>query len=285
MEFTKHENIETFLIDTQKQLEKQEALNNLILGICFRIRSNPYYYEKVYLATVKDGGEVVLAGVMTIPQKINLYSSRADVDEALVMLLEDLSRRNIAIPGVLGPKLLVERAVKIIEEHGSLRFVRDVNMRVYKLNKVNTSLVGTGVLRVAEESDLGFVSEAYYNFDIDSKINLYPERDACLEAARMRIKLGEIFLWELDGRIVSMAAKARPTNNGITVSLVYTPAELRGRGYASSCVAALSQWLLNSGYRFCTLFTDLANPISNSIYIKIGYEPIGDYDSYLVMNN
>lgn len=78
-----------------------------------------------------------------------------------------------------------------------------------------------------------------------------------------------------------MAAAGRKTRSGIAVNLVYTPKELRRRGYATSCVAALSQHLLDSGYKFCTLFADLANPISNSIYQKIGYRPIGDYDSYL----
>ncbi|MEC0672091.1 hypothetical protein P9D47_06275 [Bacillus haynesii] len=38
-----------------------------------------------------------------------------------------------------------------------------------------------------------------------------------------------------------MAQKARPTKNGITVNLVFTPRHFRRKGYASSCVAVLSQ--------------------------------------------
>lgn len=64
------------------------------------------------------------------------------------------------------------------------------------------------------------------------------------------------------------------------VNAVYTPPHYRGKGYATSCVASLSQHLLNSGYKFCSLFTDLANPVSNSIYMKIGYRPVCDYDEY-----
>ena len=78
-----------------------------------------------------------------------------------------------------------------------------------------------------------------------------------------------------------MAAAGRRTRSGIAINLVYTPKGLRRHGYATSCVAELSQRLLDLGYQFCTLFADLANPISNSIYQKIGYQPIGDYDSYL----
>jgi hypothetical protein len=62
--------------------------------------------------------------------------------------------------------------------------------------------------------------------------------------------------------------------------MVYTPPELRRRGYASHCVAELSRALLAEGYDFCALFTDLANPTSNHIYQEIGYRPVCDYDSY-----
>ena len=55
---------------------------------------------------------------------------------------------------------------------------------------------------------------------------------------------------------------------------MYTPPEYRRKGYASSCVAALSKTLLDKGYQYCFLFTDLANPTSNSIYQKIGYKPV-----------
>ena len=68
----------------------------------------------------------------------------------------------------------------------------------------------------------------------------------------------------------------RPTRNGVSVGGVYTPPELRRKGYATACVAALSALLLDRGHSFCVLYTDLANPTSNSIYQKIGYRPVTD---------
>jgi hypothetical protein len=73
-----------------------------------------------------------------------------------------------------------------------------------------------------------------------------------------------------------MAGSSRGPTNGATVSVVYTPARNRRHGYASACVAALSQSLLDDGYRFCTLYTDLSNPTSNKIYQNVGYRPIED---------
>ena len=73
------------------------------------------------------------------------------------------------------------------------------------------------------------------------------------------------------GEPVSVAGWGGPTPNGIRIGPVYTPPELRGRGYATALVAELSQTLLDGGRRFCFLYTDLANPTSNAIYERIGY--------------
>ena len=77
-----------------------------------------------------------------------------------------------------------------------------------------------------------------------------------------------------------MAAVGGPTPNGDRISWVYTPPALRGRGYASACVAALSQRLLDSGRRFCFLYTDLANPTANKLYQRIGYRQVIDASIY-----
>ncbi len=75
-----------------------------------------------------------------------------------------------------------------------------------------------------------------------------------------------------------MAQHNRRTTTGATISGVYTPPDRRGHGYASAVVAGVSQHLLDSGFAFCTLFTDLANPTSNHIYQALGYQPVGDFD-------
>ena len=73
-----------------------------------------------------------------------------------------------------------------------------------------------------------------------------------------------------------MAAAVETTPNGTRVGYVYTPPSFRGRGYASATVASLSQQLLDGRRRFCFLYTDLANPTSNAIYQRIGYQPVAE---------
>ena len=78
------------------------------------------------------------------------------------------------------------------------------------------------------------------------------------------------FLEDENGIPVSMAGFTREMETAIGVAFVFTPPYFRGKGYASSCVAKLSQVALDRGYKRCVLYTDLLNPTSNSIYQKIG---------------
>jgi predicted GNAT family acetyltransferase len=97
-----------------------------------------------------------------------------------------------------------------------------------------------------------------------------------VEAILRRIHDRDVFLWD-DGGPVSLAALGRRTPHGVSIGPVFSPQERRGRGYASACVAALSQRMLDQGWAFCTLFTDLGNPTSNKIYQAVGYRPVCDF--------
>jgi predicted GNAT family acetyltransferase len=77
-----------------------------------------------------------------------------------------------------------------------------------------------------------------------------------------------------------MAHCQQAHDHGIAINAVYTPPELRGRGYATGCVASLSARMLDEGRTFCVLYTDLANPTSNAIYARIGYRGIRDFELY-----
>ena len=77
-----------------------------------------------------------------------------------------------------------------------------------------------------------------------------------------------------------MAGWTGKTENGVRVSLVYTPSEHRGHGYASACVADLTSLLLAGGNAYCCLYTDLGNPTSNAIYQRIGYRPVCDVTDF-----
>ncbi|WP_436840003.1 GNAT family N-acetyltransferase [Streptomyces althioticus] len=51
----------------------------------------------------------------------------------------------------------------------------------------------------------------------------------------------------------------------------------RGRGYGAAVTAAVSQAARDAGAEHVLLFTDLANPASNSLYRRIGFQPVSDH--------
>ncbi|MEU1215934.1 GNAT family N-acetyltransferase [Streptomyces sp. NPDC005791] len=87
---------------------------------------------------------------------------------------------------------------------------------------------------------------------------------------------GGLTLWEADGEPVSMAGVSRMIADTVRVATVYTPPEHRGRGYAAAVTAEVSRVAREEGAREVLLFTDLANPTSNGVYARLGYEAVGD---------
>ena len=135
----------------------------------------------------------------------------------------------------------------------------------------------TGKIRLAVDRDRYLLIDWTQAFRQEALRAAEDRSDSELWVER-KLQNQSLYVWQ-DRETVSMAAYGGATPNGIRVNAVYTPPEHRGKGYATSCVAGISQKLLNQ-YKHCFLFTDLANPASNYIYRKIGYLPMDDISNY-----
>jgi GNAT superfamily N-acetyltransferase len=91
-----------------------------------------------------------------------------------------------------------------------------------------------------------------------------------------RLGYGGVIVWENGGVPVSVACLTRAVGGMARVGPVYTPPELRGRGYAGAATAAVSQAALDARAQEVVLYTDLANPVSNALYERLGYRPVED---------
>lgn len=88
-------------------------------------------------------------------------------------------------------------------------------------------------------------------------------------------------LWETpDGTPVSIAGMNPMIGGQIQVDIVYTPAHLRGHGYAGAVTAEVSRAALAAGARDVILFADLSNPTSNALYQRLGYRTLTDWAVY-----
>ena len=137
-----------------------------------------------------------------------------------------------------------------------------------------------GRARLVTEADVDILAiwiEAFYRDAIPWET---PTKELIRKSAQERVSAQMTFFWETAEVPVALAALSRPSEQGITVNLVYTPPENRRHGYATALVAAVSAEGLKRGKEFCVLYTDLMNPTSNSIYQKIGYRPVCDARNY-----
>ena len=140
-----------------------------------------------------------------------------------------------------------------------------------------------GSARVATADDLDLLLRWWIAFGDEVLHEGGPGRADAEKNVRHKLvsPTGGFLLCEDAGEVVSLAGWGGPTPNGIRVGPVYTPPELRGRGYATALTAELSRRLLDGllfegGRRFCFLYTDLANPTSNAIYERIGYRRVAE---------
>ena len=269
MIFTRYSDMDAFANDTLEVLLENEIQNNLPISF---IHSKAAVMSNCILATVKDtDGAVVLSASCTPPYNILIYETGNRQNNAAVKLLcDELKSINFEINGVMAEQGLAHRFAT--EYFGGNTLYKNVPMNVMRLDKINQIEKASGYCRPLQENDLYYVPywERAFSEECNIVVNNIP---TYYERAKSRIEKEVYYIWE-DGHPVSQAVHGRSTPNGAVVNGVYTPPYYRGRGYASSVVAELSQILLDRGNKFCCLFADAENPISCGIYRKIGYYDI-----------
>ena len=262
-------------------LLSDEARHNLIRGVLNTLVTDPTVYESYRMVLVTDDSEVMAAALMTHPY--NLIVADTKDERALDTLVAGVADADYTVPGVVGNEPTVSRFVELWRAASGDEAVLTMAQGVFALETVEAVPPSSGAARVATADDLDLVTEWFRGFFAEA-IPDEPHDDERLRAElEKRLRRGGstgLWLWEQDEGAVSLSGHGSPTGSGIRIGPVYTPPEHRAHGYATSLVAAHSQWLLNNGYAFCFLFTDLSNPTSNRIYESIGYRRVAESASY-----
>jgi uncharacterized protein len=268
-----------FLAHAGAYLSAREAEHNLLLGLAGVLTAKPDLYGSApYFAAVQREGAVVAAALRTPPH--NLLLSEVTEPAAVDALATDVAEVFGELPGVLGPRDASLRFAELWSEATGRRAERAMAERIFRAETVHAPRGVPGSIRRASADDRSLLVEwleAFHDEAMGGR-SFRPAEDAVDDYLTRGDDSG-VYLWE-DGEAVSFAGCGSPTPNGVRIGPVYTPPVRRGRGYASALTAQLTSLLLASGRRFCFLFTDLANPTSNRIYQRIGYEPVSDVDEY-----
>jgi uncharacterized protein len=276
MEVLRPGDAEAFLRLAGPLLERDEARNQLPLGIAGTLTTHPDAYDVVHFWVVRDAQEPVAAAVRTEP--FNLVLGDPSSEAALDRLLEAVLVDDPGIPGIVGNVPFVQPAAERLVAASGRTAERILSQGVYGLTAVRDVARAPGGTRAATAEDRPQILAWVRAFATEA----LPDPDEAFERLERNLESrfggegGGFWLWEDRGEPVSLSGFSGPTPTGIRIGPVYTPPEHRQHGYATTLVADLSAWLLEQGHRACFLYTDLANPTSNRIYVEIGYERVCD---------
>jgi len=271
----------SFLQKHGARLQAHPAEHNVILSMCQmteRLQQRGEGIDIRFVTLFEDDAAVVSA-VQMPPH--NLVLSRAS-GEQIDFLVEKMAEKNPAFPAIVGPSdvagLFAERWTQLTGQ----KTIEYMDQIIYSLKSVHFPSPVEGTFRLARPEEAEPIADWMLAFAQDALPKAeHMTRAEALKKAEDRITQGSIAVWDVGGRIVSQAAVSG-TENVARVNFVYTPPEERGKGYASAVVAQLSQQLLDQGRAMCCLYADARNPVSNSIYRKIGYEFVGRSSLYIL---
>jgi hypothetical protein len=283
MKLTHHQNPETLRDLMEPLLLARESQNNLFLGLLILYTRDPSLQrEDQFWFSIEDDGEIVLAGWRTPPLQFGLWAPEENVEPARQCFVDYLRENEKEVPGVVARKDVADAFSKLARTTFNLETFFNMEQGLYECTEVDDSLLGTGIIRKVTDEQVDLLTDWTIAFYIEV-LNREPLRSETRERLTGEIKAGMHYFYMIDGHPVASAACARPMQNGITVNMVFTPEAFRRKGYATACVARLTKKLLEEGWKFTALYTDLSNSTSNNIYKKIGYRWVGESAEYRFM--
>ncbi|AUG79430.1 hypothetical protein CFP65_4704 [Kitasatospora sp. MMS16-BH015] len=272
MTWTLSASVADFEAEAGAFLRAHAAANTVLLTLLHTLRQDgPHAYGAAQPRfgwwRSEPGAPVGGAFVQTPPYPVRLGVMPS---EAAVALARRLRADGVELRGVGGGAAPTRAFAEAWQAEPALR----VRERLYRLAELTPPLpVPAGAARPATVADRELL--VAWSEEFHEEIALAAPAD---HAARVDSQLGHgsVTLWEDGGEPVSYAVHSPVLGGMSRIGPVYTPKHLRGRGYASAATAAASAAAQQEGAEEVVLYTDLANPTSNSIYQKIGYRPVED---------
>jgi len=279
MTLHRHASAADYLAIVGPTLRRRPVVNQLPLAIADTCARDPDRYgpDSVFYSVERDGA-IRGAAVHTPPWPVQLSDASPDAARELAQVF---AANHPSIVGVAGPDEAPARfADAFVAERGG-SYALEFSFGLFELTSVNALREADGQWIVATPDHGDLIQEWLEAFRDEAIPHDPPPRD---DAGASAAASGRAHLWlDRDGQPVSFLFNARDVEGWASIGPVYTPPPLRGSGYATTLVAAVSRAFLEHGRPGCTLFTDLANPTSNAIYERIGYRRIGSAYRYALV--
>jgi GNAT superfamily N-acetyltransferase len=251
--------------------------NTVALTVLDRLRVGARFGtgRPIFLA-VHDAGRVIGAVLCTPPFPLAISTLPLHVvDDVVDRLVSD----NVWLSGASGMRAEVEAFVDYWAECTGVSVGPRMEQRLYRLGRLVPPKNVPGMAVTGTEDDVELLADWRIAFTMEAISHRGSELTRTEVRQQVRDSIaagGRHLVWWADGKPVSMAAVSAVRGGMSRIAPVYTPPECRGHGYGSSATAAAATWALERGAEHVLLFADLANPVSNSIYQRIGFVPVAD---------
>lgn len=179
---------------------------------------------------------------------------------------------DVDLPGVIGDPAAARAFADVYAARRRMAWTERLTLVPYECRALRLAASAEGCLRKAGSADRYTAALFLAGFSRDA----YGERVPAftqLPAADRMIEAGELFFWTDGDECVAMANIAYRSARHGRINAVYTRPDARKRGYGSAITAELTLKLLDEGLT-PILYADAANPGSNRMYRRIGYEPL-----------
>jgi predicted GNAT family acetyltransferase len=273
--------VDEFLAEAGEFLNAEPARNTVILSVTESLKAGAAETEGA--AETGGGGGLLFGWWRAGPGPVSgafmqTYDFPAFLtsmtSEAAAELAAELAAAGHKVPGVNAERQAAEAFEAAWRQRTGDAATVHAHMRLYRLGRLTPpEPPPDGAPRVAGDQDRDLLIEWFEAFarEVDDP----PGQDQAA-AVDDRLGYGGVTVWEAAGAPVSLAGVTRVTRGMARVAPVYTPPPLRGRGYAGAVTAVVSQGALDAGATEVVLYTDLANPTSNSLYQRLGYRAVED---------
>jgi RimJ/RimL family protein N-acetyltransferase len=228
------------------------------------------------LVTVEDNGRTVGAAFCTPPWPVAVSGVP---DEAMPELVRFLRAIDFPVTGTSAPLDKADLFADAWLAAAGGTKERAVALRLYRLGDLTPPAV-PGTARIGAEEDIPLLADWREAFAQETPPHNVKGHDHAATLRRGLVVGNANLIWSIDGEPVSYAAASNPVGGMTRIGPVYTPPEHRNHGYGTAVTAAAARWALDAGADKVSLFTDLANPTSNSIYQRIGFRPHHDAVEY-----
>ncbi len=266
------DSVDEFLTRAGDFLRSRPVENTMPLTLTHMLqRRGPHAYGRgrpIFGWFTAADGTVQGAFLQTPPHPLLITAVPADAVPALAEMLA-----GHPLPGVNGRDADAAAFAAAWQRLTGRSAEPAMHTRLHRLGTLVPPAVPPGKARLAGPADRALLIEWFDAFQREVHAGARENNDAMVDE---KMAFGGLMLWEVDGVTVSMAGVTRREAGMVRVAPVYTPRDLRGRGYAAAVTAAITQAALDAGAHDVVLFTDLSNPTSNALYERLGYRPVED---------